>query len=115
MILFLAEVLLETRVVGICGSDVSYWVKGYIGDFVVNKPIILGHETSALVYDVGEGVRHLKPGDRVAVEPGVPCRCCVDCKEGSYNLCQDIFFSATPPDHGTLTRYFKHDASFCYK
>ncbi|XP_074599019.1 sorbitol dehydrogenase-like [Brevipalpus obovatus] len=109
------EVVLKTSKVGICGSDVSYWVKGYIGSFVVKEPMILGHETSAHVVAVGEGVTHLKPGDRVAIEPGVPCRYCVACREGAYNVCPTIFFSATPPDHGTLTRYFKHAADFCYK
>ncbi|XP_015786765.1 sorbitol dehydrogenase [Tetranychus urticae] len=109
------EVLLQTQQVGICGSDVSYWVKGHIGGFWVKDPMILGHETSAKVVEVGEGVTHLKPGDRVAIEPGVPCRYCVDCKEGAYNLCSGIFFSATPPDNGTLTRYFKHAADYCFK
>ncbi|RWS16313.1 sorbitol dehydrogenase-like protein [Dinothrombium tinctorium] len=109
------EVLLATQSVGICGSDVHYWVEGRIGSYVVNEPIIMGHETSATVVEVGEGVQHLKPGDRVAIEPGVPCRKCNHCKVGKYNLCANIFFHATPPDNGTLTRYFKHAADFCFK
>jgi len=60
-------------------------------------------------------VKHLKIGDRVAIEPGVPCRMCDWCKEGRYNLCPDITFSATPPYHGTLTRYYVHAADFCHK
>lgn len=88
---------------------------GRIGDFVVKAPMILGHETSATVVEVGEKVKNLKPGDRVAVEPGVPCRHCDFCKGGCYNLCPDVIFAATPPDHGTLTRYFKHAADFCFK
>jgi len=67
------------------------------------------------VMAVGDGVKNLKPGDRVAVEPGVPCRHCKYCKEGFYNLCADIIFAATPPVDGTLTRYFKHFADFCFK
>ncbi|RWS28433.1 sorbitol dehydrogenase-like protein [Leptotrombidium deliense] len=109
------EVLLATHTVGICGSDVHYWTHGRIGNFVVEKPMILGHETSATVVAVGENVKHLKPGDRVATEPGVPCRQCNFCKEGKYNLCENIFFFATPPDDGTLTRFFKHPADFCFK
>lgn len=63
----------------------------------------------------GQDVTHLKPGDRVAIEPGVPCRVCSYCKEGRYNLCQRIKFCATPPDDGNLCRYFAHAADFCFK
>lgn len=100
---------------GICGSDVHYWVSGSIGDFVVKSPLILGHEASATVVEVGLGVKHLSVGDRVAVEPGIPCRHCRYCKDGRYNLCPDVTFAATPPDHGSLTRSFLHAADFCYK
>ncbi|PSN35372.1 Sorbitol dehydrogenase [Blattella germanica] len=54
-------------------------------------------------------------GDRVAIEPGVPCRFCQFCKEGKYNLCADMVFCATPPVHGNLSRYYVHAADFCYK
>jgi len=57
----------------------------------------------------------LKVGDRVAIEPGVPCRYCDNCKEGKYNLCPDMVFCATPPVHGNLTRYYAHAADFCFK
>lgn len=100
---------------GVCGSDVHYWEKGYVGQFVVTTPVILGHETSGVVVDIGENVTHLNRGDAVAVEPGIPCRHCILCRKGSYNLCKDIYFCATPPCHGTLTRLFKHAADFCYK
>ncbi|KAG8335549.1 hypothetical protein J6590_064830 [Homalodisca vitripennis] len=55
------------------------------------------------------------PGDRVAVEPGVPCRLCRYCKEGRYNLCYDMVFCATPPVDGNLSRYYTHAADFCFK
>jgi len=77
--------------------------------------MVLGHEPSGIVSGLGDGVKHLKIGDRVALEPGVPCRICDWCKEGRYNLCPDITFAATPPYHGTLTRYYVHAADFCYK
>jgi len=109
------EVLVRIHSVGICGSDVHYWVNGCIGDFVVKAPMVLGHETSGIVAEVGPGVQHLKPGDRIAIEPGVPCRVCDYCKNGQYNLCAEVVFCATPPHDGTLTRYYVHAADFCYK
>jgi len=68
------------KAVGICGSDVHYWTHGAIGDFIVREPLILGHEASGEVVKIGEKVKNLKVGDRVAIEPGVPCRKCVYCK-----------------------------------
>ncbi|XP_039629644.1 sorbitol dehydrogenase isoform X2 [Polypterus senegalus] len=101
--------------VGICGSDVHYWQHGRIGDFVLTKPMILGHEASGRVLKTGSAVKHLKPGDRVAIEPGVPREIDEFCKNGRYNLSPSIFFCATPPDNGNLCRYYVHNASFCYK
>jgi len=109
------EVLLEMQSVGICGSDVHYWKRGCIGDFVVRAPMILGHESSGKVLKVGPNVKDLKEGDRVTVEPGVPCRRCDFCKGGRYNLCADVVFLATPPVHGSIARYHTHAADFCFK
>jgi len=109
------EVLLRMDQVGICGSDVHYWTHGRIGDFIVKAPMVLGHEASGIVHQIGKGVTHLKEGDRVAVEPGVPCRFCEFCKGGQYNLCPDISFCATPPFNGNLCRFYTHAADFCYK
>jgi len=109
------QVLLEMDCVGICGSDVHYLVHGRVGPFVCDGPMIIGHEAAGIVYKVGKKVKHLKPGDRVAVEPGVPCRFCEYCKTGQYNLCPDIVFCATPPVNGNLTRYYAHAADFCFK
>lgn len=109
------EVLLEMQSVGICGSDVHYWKNGCIGDFIVRAPMILGHESAGRVIKVGPNVKHLKEGDRVTIEPGVPCRRCDFCKVGRYNLCPDVVFLATPPVHGSIARYHTHAADFCYK
>ncbi|XP_071964107.1 sorbitol dehydrogenase-like [Antedon mediterranea] len=109
------EVQIRMQRVGICGSDVHYWTHGRIGHFIVEAPMILGHESSGIVSEVGEGVQHLKTGDRVAIEPGVPCRMCEFCKKGRYNLCHDMVFCATPPVDGSLRRFYTHASDFCYK
>jgi L-iditol 2-dehydrogenase len=101
--------------VGICGSDVHYLVHGRIGDFVVNSPMIIGHEASGVVAKVGKNVKNLAVGDRVAIEPGVSCRLCSFCKTGKYNLCPDMKFCATPPYDGNLRRFYAHAADFCFK
>ncbi|XP_029623083.1 sorbitol dehydrogenase [Salmo trutta] len=109
------EVLLQMHSVGICGSDVHFWQNGRIGDYVVKKPMVLGHEASGRVVKVGSAVKNLKEGDRVAVEPGVPREMDEFFKSGNYNLSPTIFFCATPPDDGNLCRFYKHSANFCYK
>ncbi|KAL5611754.1 hypothetical protein BROUX41_000671 [Berkeleyomyces rouxiae] len=109
------DVLVSVDYTGICGSDVHYWVNGAIGHFVVKDPMILGHESSGTVVQVGAKVSTLKIGDRVALEPGFPCRHCGACKGGKYNLCPDMVFAATPPHDGTLTGFWRAPADFCYK
>ncbi|KAF2718787.1 putative xylitol dehydrogenase [Polychaeton citri CBS 116435] len=109
------DVLVNVKFTGICGSDVHYWSHGAIGEFVVKEPMVLGHESSGIVVATGDQVSQLEVGDRVAVEPGVPCRMCVRCKEGHYNLCFDMRFAATPPIDGTLTKYYSSPEDLCYK
>ncbi|KAK9506693.1 hypothetical protein O3M35_008581 [Rhynocoris fuscipes] len=109
------EVLLKMGCVGICGSDVHYLVHGRISDFIVKEPMIMGHEASGTVVKLGPNVKNLAIGDRVAIEPGVPCRKCSFCKEGKYNLCGEMIFCATPPVHGNLSQFYTHAADFCYK
>ncbi|UZJ52049.1 hypothetical protein CBS101457_001369 [Exobasidium rhododendri] len=109
------QVQVNIRQTGICGSDVHYWQHGSIGDFVLKKPMILGHESAGIITAVGEGVTTHKVGDRVALEPGQPCAYCKYCKGGNYNHCQDLIFAATPPYDGTLTTYYCIHASFAHK
>ncbi|KAK7695916.1 hypothetical protein QCA50_000555 [Cerrena zonata] len=109
------EVLVTVKKTGICGSDVHYMVAGRIGSFIVENPMVLGHESAGLVHQVGKKVKNLKVGDRVAMEPGATCRICEDCKKGRYELCPDIIFAATPPYDGTLARYYRIPADLCYK
>jgi len=108
-------VRIEVKAVGICGSDVHYWKRGRIADFVVNEPMVIGHESAGEVVEIGPGVRDLKVGDRVAIEPGVPCWTNRASREGRYNLCPDIKFFATPPVHGSLANFIDHPAEFCFK
>lgn len=109
------DVLIQIKAVGICGSDVHYYAKGRIGDFVVDFPIILGHEAAGVVVEVGSNVKNFKPGDRVTMEPGIPCYHCEQCLQGRYNLCPDITFWATPPYDGCLCDYVAHPAAFTFK
>jgi len=109
------EALIEIKSVGICGSDLHYYQHGNIGDFVVQGDFILGHESAGEVVAVGDAVKNLSVGDRVALEPGLPCGKCEHCKSGKYNLCPDVIFFATPPYHGVFTNYVAFDADMCFK
>ena len=109
------DVLIKMEAVGICGSDLHYYAAGAIGDFKVKFPFILGHEAAGTVVEVGSGVRHLRPGDRVCMEPGIPCMKCTECLEGHYNLCRDVRFWATPPYDGCLSEYVAHPAAFTFR
>ncbi len=109
------DVLVAISDVGICGSDVHYYEHGRIGDYVVEEPLVLGHESAGEVVEVGEAVTGLEPGDRVALEPGVPCRRCAHCKRGEYHLCEDVRFMATPPHDGAFAEYVAWPADFAYE
>lgn len=109
------EVLVKMEYVGICGSDLHYYETGAIGDYVVKPPFVLGHEPGGTVVEVGKNVKHLKVGDRVALEPGKTCGHCEFCKTGRYNLCPDVVFFATPPVDGVFQEYVAHEADLCFK
>lgn len=108
-------VIIKLKAVGICGSDLHYYTHGRIGDCIVEPPFILGHECAGEVVEVGSEVNNLKVGDRVCMEPGVPCYKCDLCLEGKYNLCRSLHFWATPPDQGCLCEYVAHPAAFTFK
>jgi len=109
------EALVRVHCIGICGSDVHYYEHGRIGRYVVEKPIILGHELAGTVVKVGEGVSNVGVGDRVAVEPGATCGRCEYCKSGRYNLCPDVVFMATPPVDGAWAEYVAIRSDFLFK
>ena len=109
------DVKIAIHTVGVCGSDVHYYVHGGIGDFMVNEPMVLGHEGSGTVTEIGSAVTNLSVGDRVCMEPGVPNLASRASKLGVYNVDPDVTFWATPPDHGILTGAVIHSAAFTYK
>lgn len=108
------EVLVRILSVGVCGSDVHYYEQGRIGDFVVRSPLVLGHESSGQIVEVGAGVSPARVGERVAIEPGAPCHRCDQCRAGRYNLCPNIKFHGTPPVDGTLSEFVTVKAELAF-
>lgn len=109
------DVKVAMRVVGICGSDLHYYLHGAIGPFVVREPMVLGHEGSGIVTEVGRNVRDLRPGDRVCMEPGIPDWRSRAARLGLYNLDPAVRFWATPPVHGCLAPEIVHPAILTYR
>ncbi|GAB3616112.1 NAD(P)-dependent alcohol dehydrogenase [Okibacterium endophyticum] len=109
------EVLIRVHSVGVCGSDVHYFAHGRIGPYVVESPLILGHEVSGEIVAVGSDVDAARVGQRVAVEPQRPCRVCDFCREGAYNLCPKMEFYATPPVDGAFCEYVLIQDDFAYE
>jgi D-xylulose reductase len=109
------DVRIKMHTIGICGSDVHYYTHGKIGNFIVKEPMVLGHEASGTVIEVGKNVKSLKVGDRICMEPGVPDLRSRATMEGMYNLDPAVVFWATPPVHGCLRETVVHPAMFCFK
>jgi D-xylulose reductase len=109
------DVRIKMHTIGICGSDVHYYTHGKIGNFIVKEPMVLGHEASGTVINVGKNVKLLKAGDRICMEPGVPDLRSRATMEGMYNLDPAVVFWATPPVHGCLRETVVHPAIFCFK
>ncbi|MEA2132714.1 MAG: L-iditol 2-dehydrogenase [Solirubrobacteraceae bacterium] len=108
------EVLVQITAVGVCGSDVHYYEHGRIGPFVVEAPLVLGHESAGRVAELGEGASKHAVGDRVTLEPGVPCGRCRECRAGRYNLCADVVFFATPPIDGAFAEFVAIHEDFAF-
>jgi D-xylulose reductase len=109
------DVRVAIHTVGVCGSDVHYYTHGAIGPFVVKAPMVLGHEASGRVVEVGAEVTSLKIGDRVCMEPGIPDPNSKATMLGIYNLDPAVRFWATPPVHGVLRPSVVHPANFTFK
>ena len=109
------DVRIKLHTVGVCGSDVHYYTHGAIGSFIVKSPMVLGHEASGTVSELGANVRSLAVGDRVCMEPGVPNFRSKATRLGLYNVDPDVTFWATPPIHSCLTGSVVHPAAFTFK
>jgi len=121
------DVRIDLKRVGICGSDVHYYLHGAISHFVVNEPMVLGHEASGVISEVGDMVTEFKVGDRVCMEPGIPNPESKAARMGKYNLCPSLTgyhpnmskcqagFWATPPVHGVMRPSCVHPADFTFK
>jgi D-xylulose reductase len=109
------DVRIDIHTVGICGSDVHYYENGRIGPFIVESPMILGHEAAGIVAEIGKDVKTLAVGDRVCMEPGIPDPNSRATREGIYNLDPAVRFWATPPIHGVLRPSVVHPEAFTFK
>lgn len=108
------QVVVRVAAVGVCGSDVHYFREGRIGDFVVESPMILGHEAAGEIVEVGLAVSPDRVGERVSIEPQRACRVCAQCKHGRYNLCERMEFFATPPIDGAFAEFVAIQADFAH-
>lgn len=110
------ELLVKVEHVGICGSDMHFLEEGRLGNWVVEKPLVLGHESAGEVAALGPGVEGFKVGDKVTLEPGVPCGECFSCMTGHYNLCSKMSFMAIPDERdGVFLEYVAHPAKMAFK
>ncbi len=96
------KLLVRVAVVGICGSDIHYFKDGHIGDWWIRRPHVLGHEFSGVVEGVGRDVVGFAVGNRVAIEPIIPCEDCHACHASKYNLCTNLKFTGSPHTDGAF-------------
>ena len=108
------EAVVRVESVGVCGSDIHYYLDGRIGGQVITPPVILGHEYAGIVEAVGAEADAGLVGKRVAVEPGIPCLKCESCRTGHYNVCREMFFPGGPGNDGACCEYMTVHADFCF-
>ena len=112
------HVMLRVKRAGICGSDIHYYSHGKIGSFIPKRPFVLGHEFAGEVVSAGDGVSAKLIGQRVTVDPSIPCGECKFCRGGRYNLCRDMRFygsaSCDPHIDGGFAEYTTAPARNCF-
>ena len=109
------DVLVRMKSVGICGSDIHYYKEGRIGNQVVKFPFTLGHEGAGIVEKTGPAVQNVKPGDRIAFDPSMPCFKCDQCLAGRPHTCRNILFIGCPDQaEGCLSEFIVIPSSSCY-
>lgn len=109
------EVLVKIIANGICGSDVHFFNEGRLGNFIVDRPYIPGHEASGVIVGMGENAGNFSLGEHVVIEPGIPCGKCRYCRSGRYNLCSSVVFLSAPPINGTFCDYISVRSDSVFK
>ena len=110
------DVRIRMKTLGVCGSDIHYYVSGKIGSQVVSYPFTVGHEGAGEVESVGKGVTRVKAGDRIAIEPAMPCWECEQCRAGRPHTCRNLRFLGCPGQaEGSLSEYIVMPETSCFK
>jgi len=109
------DVLIRMKSVGVCGSDIHYYLNGRIGSQIIEYPFTIGHEGAGIVEMTASGVTLVKPGDRVAIDPAMACFNCDQCNNGRYHTCRNLKFLGCPGQaDGCLSEYIVMPAASCY-
>jgi L-iditol 2-dehydrogenase len=109
------DVKIRMSVVGICGSDIHYYTQGKIGSQEVEYPFTVGHEGAGLVVETGSNVKRVKPGDKIAIEPAMPCWECDQCLAGRHHTCRKLRFLGCPGQaEGCLMEYIVMPEESCF-
>jgi L-iditol 2-dehydrogenase len=109
------DVKIKMVVAGVCGSDIHYYTQGKIGSQVVNYPFAVGHEGAGIVAETGTDVKRVKPGDKVAIEPAIPCHDCDQCLAGRHHTCRKLRFLGCPGQaEGCLSEYIVMPEECCF-
>src|SRR6476660_8762367 len=109
------DVLVRVSSVGVCVSDTHYYRHGRVGGFVVEAPLVLGHEAAGTIVGVGESVDPSRVGQRVSIEPQRPDPDSEETRRGHYNLCPHMRFFATPPVDGAFCDYVTIGAGYAHR